>query len=234
MNDWRNAIEQTYVVKFPQQHLATFGITRVEYFIVTEPLYLEFDSNKKIESVVRTGLVKSAQPVIITPTYAMNNLGFSESAHEYMKDVSTKYGPNSPGIVYEYTNEHKNLEIIGGHPSDIANNIRKDLDNKKNNLSVVIVGIDEFWDVALLKFIYEYTAASLAFNSNEMKNAGLMDIRQDLGGLPVAATNQIEEMFKSVYKGGSPEVLKHELDKWGVYRFYEDRFLDLFKNSSLS
>jgi len=36
-------------------------------------------------------------------------------------------------------------------------------------------------------------------------------------------------MFKSVSVGGSVEILKKELEKWGVYQFYEDRFLGLFK-----
>ena len=45
--DWYKAIEQTYIVKYPKQHLATFGITSIEYFVVTEPLYTAIDSQKK-------------------------------------------------------------------------------------------------------------------------------------------------------------------------------------------
>ena len=56
-----------------------------------------------------------------------------------------------------------------------------------------------------------------------------MDPQSAAGGLPKAAVNQIEEMFKSVQMGGSPDMLKTELDKWGVYRYYEDRFLSLFR-----
>ena len=89
--------------------------------------------------------------------------------------------------------------------------------------------MDEFWDVALLKFIYEFMASSVSFNSREMRGAGLMEPQSFAGGVPAAAANQIEEMFKSVKKGGSAETLKNELDKWGVYPYYEDRFLDLFR-----
>ena len=45
--DWMRAIEQTYVAKFPQQHLSTFGATNISYFVVTEPIYTAIDSNKK-------------------------------------------------------------------------------------------------------------------------------------------------------------------------------------------
>ena len=80
-----------------------------------------------------------------------------------------------------------------------------------------------------MKFIYEFTASSASFNAREMKSRGLMDPQSFAGGLPRAAVNQIEEMFRSVQMGGSPDMLKTELDKWGVYSHYEDRFLSLFR-----
>ena len=229
-SDWHKAIEQTYVVKYPKQHLATFGITSIEYFVVTEPLYTAMDSQKKeLEGVVRKGKVKAEQPTLITPTYAMNLKGFSDEAYKYFSQVAHLYGANSPGIMYQYNNEPENLEILSGNPNEIAHRISKELRDKKNDLSVVISGVDEFWDVALLKFIYEFTASSASFNSREMRGAGLMEPQKFAGGVPAAAANQIEEMFKSVKKGGSPETLKNELDKWGVYQYYEDRFLNLFR-----
>ncbi len=230
MVDWHKAIEQTYVVKFPQQHLATFGVTNIDYFIVTEPVYTAFDPSKKeLEGVLRTGTVKANQPHVITPNYALNISGFSKNAYEYMESVSFQYGPNSPAIMYQYSNHPDNLEIVGGIPTEIAQRISQDLSKKNHNLSVVIVGVDEFWDVALLKFIYEYTASSLSFNSQEIMSAGLLDPVEKYGNLPTVVVSQIEEMFKSVLMGGSVDVLKQELDKWGVYNFYEDRFLGLFK-----
>ena len=178
---------------------------------------------------MRTGKVRANQPHVITPNYALNISGFSKSAYEYMESISCEYGPNSPAIMYQYSNDPGNLEIINGIPTEIAQRISKDLSDRNNNLSVVIVGVDEFWDAALLKFIYEYTEASISFNSQEIRYAGLLDPVERYGNLPVAVVNQIEEMFKSVSVGGSVEILKKELEKWGVYQFYEDRFLGLFK-----
>jgi len=228
--DWMRAIEQTYVAKFPQQHLSTFGATNISYFVVTEPIYTAIDSNKKdLEGVLRKGRVIAEKPTLITPTYAMHLDGFSQSAYDYMRHASEVYGPNSPGILYQYRNEPENLEILSGIPSEIASRISTDLRAKKDDLSVVIVGVDEFWDVALLKFIYEYTASSVSFNADQLRSKGLLDPQPSAGGIPRVAVDQIEEMFKSVQKGGSAEVLKKELDKWGVYAYYEDRFLQLFR-----
>ena len=228
--DRLRAIEQTYVVKFPKQHLATFGITNLDYFVVTEPIYTAIDSQKKnLETVVRKGKVVAEQPSLVTPTYALNLRGFSESAYNYMRQVSDEHGPNSPGIFYQYKNQPENLDIMSGIPAEVGSRISSELSENKNELSVVIVGVDEFWDVALMKFIYEFTASSAAFNAKEMNARGLFDPQSSSGGLPRAAVNQIEGMFRSVEKGGSPQSLKEELDRWGVFEFYQDRFLNLFR-----
>jgi hypothetical protein len=228
--DLTKAIEQTFVAKFPRQKLATFGITIIDYYVVTEPLYTATDFAKKdLESVVRKGKVIAQKPTIITPTYALNLDGFSDGAYDYMRHISRVYGPNSPAVMYEYKNQPISLEIVGGIPTEIAHRISEDLIDHKNDLSVVIVGVDEFWDASLMKFIYEFTGSSLEYNAREMRGQGFLDPQKEVGGIPKVVLDQIEEMFKSVQKGGSPHILKTELDKWGVYKFYEDRFLSLFK-----
>ena len=204
---WMKAVEQTYVVKFPSQLLATFGTTTVEYFVVTEPAYKMLDSQQhNTEGVVRKGKVFAEKPTLITPTYAMNLNGFSSDAYDYMEHMSRVYGPNSPGIMYQYRNEPGTMDIVGGIPNEIAQRISDEQKGMNNNLSVVIVGVDELWDVALLKFIYEYTASSVSYNSQELKSAGLLTPQASAGGLPAAAANQIEVMFKSVKMGGSVDL----------------------------
>ena len=53
---WLKAIEQTFVIRFPKQSLATFGVTNIKYYVVTEPIYADGDER---EGVVRTGQVLS-------------------------------------------------------------------------------------------------------------------------------------------------------------------------------
>lgn len=48
--------------------------------------------------------------------------------------------------------------------------------------------------------------------------------------IPKYVMDKIESMFKSAEKDRSrAKELKEELDKWGLYELYEDRFLDLFE-----
>ena len=225
---WRRALEQTRLVRLPKQHLATFGSTNIAYYVVTEPIYQELDPAKQ-EGVVRTGRVIAERPAIITPTYAMSLQGFSQEAYEYIHYLSQTYGPHSSGILYQYKNEADKIDIVGGAPSEIAQRISDDLDRREENMSVVMLGVDELWDVSLLNFIYEFTSSSAVRNVQEFQARGLLEPQPGHGGVPRAATQRIEQLFNEVGRGGSTEILKSELDRWGLFEYYEDRFLNLFR-----
>ena len=48
--------------------------------------------------------------------------------------------------------------------------------------------------------------------------------------VPTYIMDRIEKMFKAAGRDHSKaQSLKDELDKWGLYKLYEDRFLDLFE-----
>jgi len=229
--DWRRAIEQSFVVRFPKQRLATFGMTNLAYYVVTEPIFTEVDPNRQQEGVVRTGKVIAQRPEVITPTYGMNLPGFSPEAYEYFQHVAQQTGPNSPGILYQYQfkNEAGKMDIVSGAPSDIAHNISGDLDRRKEDMSVVMVGVDELWDVALLKFVYEFTTSSLSGNIQGFQSKGLLDPQPEFGGVPRAAIRRIDRLFMEAEQGGKADELKQELDRWGLFDFYQDRFLNLFR-----
>lgn len=228
--DWKKVLEKTSIIRFPKQKLATFGNTSIKYYVVTEPLYNVIDS-KSEEGVVRTGVVVAEKPAIITPFYAMHLQGFSEDAYDYFKELSSSSGQNSPGILYQYRNEPSEMEIVSGNPKEIATNIDLDLEKNKSDMSVVMIGIDEYWDVALLQFVYEFTANSITNNINEFSSRGLLDPDPSLGGIPRDAVQKIEKLFSEAENGGSSDVLKLELDRWGVFEQYQDRFFNLFKRS---
>ena len=226
--DWIRAVERSWVVRFPKQHLMTFGTTNIAYYVVTEPIYQEMDPQTQ-EGVVRSGRVIAERPTVITPTYAMNLEGFSQDAYEYLQHLAQQYGPNSPGILYQYKKQVEKVEIVGGLPSEIAHRISDDLDRREENMSVVMVGVDELWDVALLKFIYEFTSSSSTQNVREFQARGLLQPQASYGGIPQAAVQQIQRLFREAEQGGDPDVLKRELDRWGLFQHFQDRFLDLFR-----
>jgi len=226
--DLIKAVQKTRVARKPLQHLATFGTTIINYYVITEPIYSDIDELKK-ETVVRTGRVNSGKPQIVTPTYALNLKGFSSEAYKYLEFISNKFGVNSPGVLYQYKNEPGKINILNGSVEEVSNNIIKELNTKKDKLTAVIVGVDELWDVSLLKFIHDFTSESLVSNINEFNSRGLLQPQDQFGGVPKAAVQRIEILFNQVGFGADPEILKKELDRWGLFDHYEERFLNLFK-----
>jgi ABC-type thiamine transport system substrate-binding protein len=59
---------------------------------------------------------------------------------------------------------------------------------------------------------------------------GQQVVSKDNSGIPIVAKREIEAMFEKVKSGEmEPKDLKRELDRWGLFEIYQDRFFDLFK-----
>jgi hypothetical protein len=222
----RQAVIQTQVLRLPHQTLATFGTTVVNYYMLTKPVYS--DIVKGEETVIREGKVSSERPRVVTPYYLTRLEGFGDSAKRYLEMVIKQYGLHVPGLYYNYKNEHKNLLIVSDRLEIVAGRLSDKIDKDKDNLAAIIKGVDDLWDVSLLKFISEMTQNSLGSNVAEMNSMGLLGI--DAAGVPTEARFRIEMMFHEVARGErEPHELKEELDKWNVFPQYEDRFLSMFR-----
>ncbi len=222
----RQVAEQTEVLRSPRQALATFGITSISYYLVTEPVYDALLGESR-ETVVRTGKVTAERPQIVTPFYLLNLFRGFEHGEEYANYLSGAYGGDSPGLMYSYRNDLEQTSIVSDPLAAVAARLSDELERDGKNLAAVIRGVDHLWDVSLMKFMFELTVSSLGRNVSELARGGLLGMDR---GLPRAARAHIEEMFASVARGElNPTELKRELDRWGVFKEYEDRFLDMFR-----
>ena len=88
--------------------------------------------------------------------------------------------------------------------------------------------MEELWDVSLLMFIYELTSKSVGTNMAEFNRRGCLDI--DASGVPQGARDYIEELFEKASRNLSraPELVV-ELNRWGLFPEYQDRFYALFR-----
>ena len=225
-----HAIAKTEILRFPKQTLATFGITNIYYYLVTEPSYSELVGEVK-ETVVREGRVIAERPRVVTPFYLLNLEGFSESAGRYLETIRQEYGPHAPGLFYTYKNERGELTIVSDDLAAVVDRLNTKIDKEGDPLSAIIKGVDQLWDVSLLKFVYDFTEGSVRSNVWDLGVRGLLDI--DPSGVPLEARYRVEELFDQVRKGEiEPSELKRELDRWNLFREYEDRFLSLFRRRS--
>ncbi len=221
------AVKHTEILRAPKQSLYTFGTTNMYYYLVTEPVYSELVKNTS-ETVVREGKIIAERPRIVTPYYLSKLEGFSSEARRYFEVLIKERGAAIPGLFYTYKNEPKKLTIVSNNLSSVVDKLNAEIDKRGDPLAVIIKGEDELWDVSIMKFIYEVTGGSLQDNLRQMGSRGLLDI--DAGGIPVDARVRIDELFEKVAKGeNEPGELKDELDRWGLFEEYQDRFFNIFK-----
>ena len=223
----RHAVQYTETLRAPKQSLYTFGTTNIYYYLVTEPAYSELVKNIT-ETVVREGRVIAERPRIVTPYYLSQLEGFSPEARSYFAALREEYGSNIPGLFYAYKNEPKELTIVSDNLRSVVDKLNTEIDRRGDPLAAVIKGLDELWDVSLMKFIYEITRSSVPDNLRQMVGRGLLNM--DAGGIPADARVRIDELFQKVAEGKrEPSELQEELNRWGLFEEYQDRFLSIFK-----
>jgi hypothetical protein len=229
INDERiqEAVKHTEILRLPKRSLATFGTTNIHYYLLTEPAYSELVEGGN-ETVIREGKVIAERPRIVTPYYLSNIEGFSSEAKRYLDILTKTHGADAPGLFYTYKNEPEELSIVSASLRAVVDKLNLDIDKSGNPLTSIIKGQDELWDVSLLKFIYELTKSSLPDNLLQLGSKGLLDV--DSRGIPAEARARIEELFRVAARGEiEPRELKDELDRWGLFEEYEDRFFTIFR-----
>lgn len=223
------AARHTEIVRYPRQHLATFGVTNIYYYLLTEPTYSEISDGTN-ETVIREGRVIAERPKIVTPYYLTHLEGFSYDARQYFQKLMMMQGPNAPGLFYTYKNESKGLNIVSDKLPAVIEKLNTEIDEKDDPLATIIKGQDDLWDVSLLKFIYEITSRSVHNNVAQMGSMGMFGASQ--GGIPVGVRQTIEEMFRQAWRGEIRTYeLEQELNRWGVFEEYQDRFFSLVKGN---
>ncbi len=233
------AFEHSKILKWPKQLLSSFGSSEVHYHVLTEPVYQEFTQGIT-ETVVREGKVSWFRPQLLTPGYILRIEGFSDEAKKAFSSIADEM-PDLASILYrfQFKREVDSMNFVSGNLKSVAEKIARDIDKRGDNLATIIEGVGDLWDISLSKFILDMMTRS-AYQSQfpELRKRGLISYNQfghqvvsrDNQGIPLVAKKEIETMFDMVQHGDmEPKDLKSELDKWGLFELYQDRFFDLFR-----
>ncbi|MFW5786697.1 MAG: hypothetical protein ACOCV3_00360 [Halanaerobiales bacterium] len=236
----KQALKETEILKEPDDLISTSDSTRLHYYVLTEPIYLEAFPDEGPETRIREGWITWDKPKLLTPGYIMKMEGFSKEAEQALKMLASKH-PDQASLLYKmrYRKKAKDSRTVPHPIKNTAERLKDDFDEASDLINVIIKGVDELWDVSLLKFIQEFILQSAQHSQlPDYKDkgylaadeSGIPRVTRNFEGLPLAAGQEIEKMFEQVKKGEiDPSRLKQELDRWGVYKQYEDRFLDLFR-----
>jgi hypothetical protein len=170
-HDFAYALENTRVVLPPRQRLDTFGTSVFNYFLVTE----EMDSVN--QSRVREGHIHAERPQIVTPQNMARLLleGFGEQGRQFAEQLSgqagsyafLKYGFRVSKSDIRFYDVHESLESVTGR-------LKEDLERKNEPLTALLTGVDDGWEVCLLKFMVDLISASAPGNMGDFRERGLL------------------------------------------------------------
>ena len=120
------------------------------------------------------------------------------------------------------------MNIVSDDIAAVLEKLNTKIETSGNQMTSIIKGQDELWDVSIMKFIYEITRHSIQGNVSQFSAHGLLSM--DKRGVPAEARVRIEQMFTKAESGEiEPRKLKEEIDNWSLFDEYEDRFFRLFK-----
>jgi hypothetical protein len=235
------AIENTEVLKKPDKLLSTFESTTVHYYMLTIPFYIEFEGKvPESETIIREGKITWQKPKLITPYYILRMEGFSEEAKQAFQ-ILTSDNADIAMMFYKlkFVKDYDRMEIVSNSIKEVSRKIKEDIKKRKDPFCTIIKGIDEYWDVSLMKFVYDLATSSaylsqfpemLRDNLLSVNASGYPVLSKDKNGIPFTAKKEIENLFRLYEKGEMEAVkLKEEIDSWGLFEYYQDRFFNLFK-----
>ncbi len=165
------AIDNTQVVVAPQRRIATFGDTSFRFFLVTELM----DTVGQVR--VRDGRLHAERPQIVTPGQIHRMLleGFGERA-EAFADWLREHAPQLAALKYGFQFRKTDVSdnVLHGTLDEVLSRLREDVERSEDPLSAVIHGVDEGWEICLLKFAADMIQESSGGNFGDFKKRGLL------------------------------------------------------------
>ena len=170
-DDFTYALENTRVLLAPTKRLDTFGTSLFNYFLVTEAM------DAVNLSRVREGHIHAERPQIITPQNVAGLFleGFGDQGRRFAEQISKqtglfaflKYGFRvSKSDVRSY-DVHESLETVAGK-------LKEELQIKNEPLTALLTGVDDGWEVCLLKFMVDMISASAPGNMGDFRERGML------------------------------------------------------------
>ena len=170
-DDFQYAIENTRVILAPEQQIATFGSTSFRFYLISELM----DQVNEIR--VRDGRIHAERPQILTPEHYCRLLleGFGEKAAKYADQLRER---TRDIAVLRYGFQFRKTDVVENRVRDtmeaVIERTRVQVENSNEPLSAVIQGVDDAWEVCLLKFTIDLIERSSGGNLGDFRKGGLV------------------------------------------------------------
>jgi hypothetical protein len=169
------ALETTRVLHEPDRRIDTFGETRFEFQLISELM------DRTGEIRIRTGEVEAMRPRILRPT-AYNEVqleGFDDSARARFDQLVAKLRSEGKDLAFlqygfQFKRGQVHEEIIHDTLDAVRERVLEDIRRSGNPSRAIIEGVDDAWEISILKFSFEMILRSHEINAFDFKRRGLM------------------------------------------------------------
>ena len=174
-DDIQYALETTKVLREPDRRIDTFGETRFEFQLISELM------DRTNEVRIRTGEVEAMRPRIIRPS-AYNEVeleGFDPSARARFDKLVDKFkseGKDLSFLQYGFQLKRGQVheEIVKDSMDAVRERVLEDIRRTGNPALAIIEGVDNAWEISILKFSFEMILRSHEINAFDCKRRGLI------------------------------------------------------------
>ncbi|HET7512163.1 MAG TPA: hypothetical protein VFJ88_05320 [Chthoniobacterales bacterium] len=170
-DDFQYAIENTEVILAPEGRIATFGQTSFRFYLISELM----DQVNEIR--VRDGRIHAERPQILTPDHYARLLleGFGEKAQRFAEGLREQ---GQRFAVLRYGFQFRKTDVIEKRVraslSSVIEETKAQVERLDEPLSAVIQGVDDAWEVCLLKFTIDLIERSSGGNLGDFRRRGLV------------------------------------------------------------
>lgn len=169
--DIQYAMETTRILHAPDRRIESFGTTSFEFVLVCELM----DSVTEVR--VRNGTIDAERPRILRPE-GYDDLdfeGFGEQA-EAFKEWFKRGGGDLPVWLYGFKFAKYNVteNVVHEGMNTVCDRVLEEIRSSGNPLRALIQGVDDTWEISLLRFSMEMIQWSKDINKSDFKRKGLL------------------------------------------------------------
>jgi hypothetical protein len=169
-DDFNYAMENTRVVVAPANAIETYGQTSFRFRLVTEPM-------DEIGSIrLRKGMIHAERPRILAPQYVSRMLleGFGERAREFAGWMEDQKDFHILRYGFSLRKTDLSEQLLREPKEELLHRLEGEIRRDGDPINALIEGIDDAWEVCLMKFTMDLIQRSAGPNVAEWKRRGLL------------------------------------------------------------
>jgi hypothetical protein len=170
-DDFQYAMENTQVIVTPERRIESFGSVNFRFYLISELM----DQVNQVR--VRDGHIHAERPQIMTPDNCARLFleGFGEPAEKFAAWLE-RQRENVALLKYGFQFRKSGVveNIVHSPLADVVERVRDQVTASMEPTSAIIQGVDEAWEVCLMKFTMELVQQSAGDNIGDFRKRGLI------------------------------------------------------------